>query len=117
MANTHYLLMLLLVLGSSVGDGGLACSAALTILHLYAAYPIRSFLTISNRVFSMEGLKPDLSVFNIPSSQSEELHQQCYLPHLSQNSQYLPKNVLFCFASPSPLVWGIVAAYVGSVKT
>ena len=90
MANTHYLLMLLSVLGSSPGDGGLVCSAALTILSLYVAHPIGGFLTVGDGVFSMEGLKPDLSGFNIPSSQSEELHQQCDSPHLSQNSQYLP---------------------------
>ena len=65
----------------------------------------------------MEGLKPDLSVFNIPSSQLEELHQQCDSPHLLQNSQYLPRNLLSCSTSPSSSVWGIVAAYVGSVKT
>ena len=117
MANTHYLLMLLSVLGSSASDGGLACSAALTILCLYAAHPIGGFLTVGDGVFSMEGLKPDLSVFNIPSSQSEELHQQYDLPHLSQNSQYLPKNLLSCSTSPSSSVWGIVTAYVGSVKT
>ena len=83
--------MLLSVLGSSASDGGLACSAALIILCLYAAHPIGGFLTVGDGVFSIEGLKPDLFVFNIPSSQSEELHQQCDLPHLSQNSQYLPK--------------------------
>ena len=74
MPNTHYLLTLLSVLGSSAGDGGLACSAALTILDLCAAHPIGSFLIVGDRAFSMEGLKFDLSVFNIPSSQSEELH-------------------------------------------
>ena len=68
MANTHYLLMLLSVLGISVSDGGLACSAALTILCLCVAHPIGGFLTIGDGVFSMEGLKPDISVFNIPSS-------------------------------------------------
>ena len=61
MANIHYLLKLLSSLGSSAGDGGLACSAALTILCLYAAHPIGGFLTVSDGVFSMEGLKPDLS--------------------------------------------------------
>ena len=103
MANTHYVLVLLSILGSSASDGGLACSAALTILCLYVAHPIGGFLTVGDRVFSMKGLKPDLSVFNIPSSQSEELHQQCDLPHLSQNSQYLPRNLLSSSASPFPL--------------
>ena len=117
MANTHYLLTLISVLGSSASDGGLACSAALTILHLYVAYPIGGFLTVGDRVFSTEGLKPDCSVFNIPSSQLEELHQQCDLPHVSQNSQYLPRNLLSCPASPSSSIWGIAAAYVGLVKT
>ena len=116
MANIHYLLILLLVLGSSAGDGGLACSASLTILCLYVAHPIGGFLIVGDGVFSMEGLNFDLSVFNIPSSQSEEVHQQCDLPHLSQNSQYLPKNLLSCSASSSSSVWGIVATYVGSVK-
>ena len=82
MANTHYLLKLLSVIGSSASDGGLACSAALTILCLYAAHPIGDFLIVGDEVFSMEGLQPDPSVFNIPSSQSEELHQQCDSPHL-----------------------------------
>ena len=63
MANICYLLMLLSVLSSSASDGGLACSAALTILRLYVAHPIGSFLTVGDGVFSMEGLKTDLSVF------------------------------------------------------
>ena len=117
MANTHYLLILLLVLGSSASDGGLACYASLTILDLYVAHPVGGFMIVGDGVFSMQGLNFDLSVFSIPSSQSEELHQQCDLPHLSENLQYLPKNLLSCSASPSSSVWGIVAAYVGFVKT
>ena len=108
--------MLISVLGTLTSDGSLACSAALTILHLYVAHPTEGFLTVGDGVFYMEGLKPDLSVPSIPSSQSEELYQQCDLPHLSQNSQYLPRNLLSCSASSSS-VWGIAAAYVGSVKT
>ena len=46
MANTHYLLTLLSVLGSSASDGGLACAAALTILCLYSAHPIGGFLML-----------------------------------------------------------------------
>ena len=84
MAITHYLLTLLLVLCSSAGDGGLACSATLTILCLYAAHPTGGFLIVGNGVFSMEGLEPEFSISNTPSSQSEELHQQCILPHLSK---------------------------------
>ena len=117
MAITHYLLTLLSVLYSSSGDGGLACSAALTILCLYAVYPTGGFLTVGDGVFSMGGLDPDFSVSNTPSSQSEELHQQCVSPHLSQNSQYLPKNLLSCSASPSSSLGGIAAAYMWSVKT
>ena len=117
MAITQFLLILLLVLGSSASDGGLACSASLIISCLYVAHPVGSFLIDGDRFFSMEGLNFDLSVFNIPSSQSEELHQQCDLPHLSQNSQYLPTNLLSCATYPSSSVWGIVTAYVGSVKT
>ena len=96
---------------------GPCLSAALTILHLYVTHPTGDFLTVGDRVFSMEGLKLDLSVPNIPSSQSEELHQQCVLPHLSQNSQYFPRNLLSCSTSPSSSMWGIAAAYMGSVKT
>ena len=43
-----------------------------------------------------------------PSSQSEEFHQQCVSLHLSQNSQYLPKNFLSCFTSSSDSEWVIV---------
>ena len=43
MAITHYLLLLLLVLGSSASDEGHACSAALTILCLYVAHPTGGF--------------------------------------------------------------------------
>ena len=68
--------MLLLVLGSSASDRGLACSASLIILHLYVAHPVGGFLVVGNGVFSMEGLNFDLSVSNISSSQLEELHQQ-----------------------------------------
>ena len=74
MAIIHYLLTLLSVLYSSASDGGLACSAALTILCLYVAHPTGGFLTDGDGVFSIEGLEPDLFVSNIPSSQSEELH-------------------------------------------
>ena len=86
MANIHYLLMSLLVLGSSVGDGGLACSAALTILCLYVAHPIGGFLTVCDGVFSKEGLKLDLSVFNMPSLNqknytSNVIHHICYKIH------------------------------------
>ena len=75
------------------------------------------FLIVVDGFFSMEGLNFDLSVFNIPSSQSEELHQQYDLPHQSQNPQYLPKNLLSCAASPSSSVLGMVTTYGGSVKT
>ena len=61
MVITHYLLTLLLVLCSSSGNGDLACSAALTILHLYVAHPTGSFLTVGDRYFSIEGLEPDFS--------------------------------------------------------
>ena len=68
MATIHYLVILLLVLGSSAGDGGLACSASLIILCLYVAHPIGGFLIVGDGVFSMEGLNFGLSVFNMPSS-------------------------------------------------
>ena len=72
---SHYLLMLLLVLGSSAGNGGLACSTSL-ILCLYMAHPVGGFLVVGDGIFSMEGLNFDLSMSNISSSQLEELHQQ-----------------------------------------
>ena len=59
---------------SSASDGGLDCSASLIILHLYAAHPVGGFPIVGDGVFSMEGLHFHLSVFNIPSSQLEELH-------------------------------------------
>ena len=96
MTITHYLLTLLSALCSSSGDGVLACSAALTTLHLCVAHPTGSVLTVGDGVFSIEGLELGFSTSNNPSSQSEELHQQCVLPHLSQNSQYLPRNLLSC---------------------
>ena len=74
MAIGHYLLMLLLVQGSSASDGGLACSVSLIILCLYAAHPVGGFLVVGDGVFSMEGLNFDLPMSNISSFQSEELH-------------------------------------------
>ena len=68
MAITHYLLILLSVLDSSASDGGLAFSASLIILCLYAAHPVGGFLIVGDGVFSMEGLNFDLPVFNTPSS-------------------------------------------------
>ena len=66
--------MLLSGLGSSASDGGLACSAALTILHLYSAHPVGDFLTIGDGVISREGVEPGCLVFNNSSAQSEESH-------------------------------------------
>ena len=80
MTITHYLLTLLLVLYSSFGDGALAHSAAITTLHLCAAHSIGGFL--GDGFFSIEGLEFGSSTFNNPSSQSEELHQQCVSPTL-----------------------------------
>ena len=127
MTVTHYLLTLLSVLYSSSGDGALACSisifclfslAAITTLCLCVAHPTGVFLTVGDGVFSIDGLAFGFSTFSNPSSQSEELHQQYVLPHLSQNSQYLPRNLLLpsCSFSSSSM-WGTAAAYLGSVKT
>ena len=102
MTITHYLLSLLSVLCSSSSDGGLACFAALTILCLYVAHSTGGFLTVGDGFFSIEGLEPGFSTSNNPSSQSEELHQQCVLPHLSQNSQYLPRNLPSWYLNPWP---------------
>ena len=74
------------------------------------------FLTVGDGIISMEGLELDKSTLINSSSQSEELHQQCVSLHLAQNSQYFPKNFLFCFTSPSDSVWVVVAEYVGSMK-
>ena len=125
MAVTHHLLTLLSILYSSSCDGGLACSlsvfclfsfAAITTLHLCAAHPTGGFL--GDWVFSIEGLELGFSTFSNHSSQSEELHQQYVSPHLSQNSKYLPRNLLLpgCSSSSSSML-GTVAAYLGSVKT
>ena len=102
--------MLLSISASSVGDGGLASSASLITLCLNVDYPIGGFLTIGDGLFSMEGLVlvPFTSVN--PPYQSEELHSQCVLLHLLQNSQYLPKNFLSSVISSSDVVdcvWSI----------
>ena len=116
MAVTHYLLTLLSVLSSSVSERGLACSAAITTLHQCVPHPTGFFL--GDGVFYIEGLELGFSTFSNPSSQSEELHQQYVLPHLSQNSQYLPRNLFLsgCSSSSSSM-FGTVAAHLGSVKT
>ena len=49
---------------------------------------------VGDGVFSIDGLEVGFSTFSNSSSKSEELHQQYVLPHLSQNSQYLPRNLL-----------------------
>ena len=98
------MLMPLSVLAVSAGEGGLASSASLIILHLNVAHPTGGFLTVGDRFFSMEGLELVLFTSVNPSSQSEELHQQYVLLHLLQNSQYLPKNFLFSVISPSDVV-------------
>ena len=125
MTVTYYLLTLLLVLNSS-GDGSLACSismfclfslAAITTLHLCSSHPAGGFLMVGVGVFSIDGLAFGFSTFSNPSSQSEEFHQQYISPHFSQNSQYLPKNLLLPVCSSSPSVWGTTAAYSGSVNT
>ena len=108
--------MPLSVLASSAGDGGLACSTSLIILCLNVDHPTGGLLTIGDGIFSTEGLELGSSTLINSSSQLEELHQQWVLPHLSQNLQCLPKNVLSCFTSPSDSVWVIVAVYVGLVK-
>ena len=114
MSITHYLLTLLLVLYSSSREGALACSATLTILHLYVAQPTGGFLTVGDGVFSMEGLEPNFSVSNIPSSQSEELHSNvlCYTYHKAHNTCpgiYFPVPLLLlppCGALPLH-TWGL----------
>ena len=115
-ANSYCMLMPLLVLGSSASDGGLTCSASLIILCLNMDHPTWGFLTVGDGIFSMEGLELGSSTLINPSSQSEELHQQCVLLHLSQNLQYLPKKFPFCSTYPSDSVWVTVAVYVGLVK-
>ena len=126
MTVTHYLLTLLSVLYSSSGDGDLACYisifclfslATVITLHLCAAYPTGGFLTVGDGVFSIDGLEFGSSTFSNHSSQSEELHQQYISPHLSQNSQYLPRNLLLPACSSSSFMWDTAAAYFGSVKT
>ena len=81
----------LLVLASSASDGGLANSVSLITLHLNVDHPTGGFPTVGDRFFSMEGLELGSSTLINPSSQSEELHQQCVSLHLSQNSQYFPR--------------------------
>ena len=126
MTVTYLLLTLLSVLNSSSGDGGLACSisifclfslAAITTLHLYSAHPTWFFLMVRDGVFSIDGLAFGFSTFSNPSSQSEEFHQLYVSPQLSQNSQYLPRNLLLPTWSSSSSMWGKAAAYLGSVKT
>ena len=66
------MLMPLLVLASSAGDGGLACSASLNILCLNVNHPTGGFLIVRDGIFSMEGLELGLSTLINPSSQLEE---------------------------------------------
>ena len=114
--NSYCMLMPLLVLVSSAGDGGSCLLCTLIILHLNVDHPTGGFLTVGDGIFSTEGLELGSSTLINPSSQSEELHQQCILPHLSQKLQYLPKHFLFCSTSPPESVWVTVIVYVGSVK-
>ena len=91
-------------------------------LHAYTlclclAHPTGGFLMVGDGVFSIDGITFGFSTFSNPSSQSEELHQQYISPHLLQNSQYLPRNLLLPACSSSSSVWGTAAAYLGSVKT
>ena len=104
-ANAYCMLMPLLVLASSARDGGLACSASLITLHLNVDHPTGGFPTVGDGIFSMEELELGSSTLVNPSSQSEELQQQCVSLHLSQNSQYLAKSFLSCSTSPSDSVW------------
>ena len=98
------MLMPLSVSASSAGDGGLASSASLITLCLNMDHPTGGFLTVGNGFLSMEGLElvPFTSVN--PSSQSEELLQQCVSLHLLQNSQYLPKIFLSSVIPSSDVV-------------
>ena len=109
------MLVPLSVLTSSVGDGGLVLSVPLSIVHLISDQPTGGFLTVGDGIISMEGLELGLSTLS-PSSQSEEKHQQCVSPHLSQYSQYLPKKFVHCFTSSSESVWIIATVYVELVK-
>ena len=93
------MLMPLSVSASSVSDGGLASSASLITLCLNVVHATGGFLTVGDGFLSMEGLELVLFTSVNPSSQSEELHQQCVSLHLLQNSQYLPKNFLFSVIS------------------
>ena len=86
--------MPLSVLASSASDGCLVSSVSPIILHLNVDHPTGGFLTVGDRFLSMEGLELMLFTSVNPSSQLEELHQQCVSLHLLQNSQYLPKNFL-----------------------
>ena len=96
--------MPLSILASSASDGALASSASPIILHLNVDHPTGGFLTVGDGFLSMEGLELVLITSVNPSSQSEELLQKCVLLHLSQNSQYLPKNFLSSIISPSDVV-------------
>ena len=105
--------MPLLESASPASDGGLVCSASLITLCLNVDQPTGGFLTVGDGIFSMEGLELGSSTLANPSSQLEELHQQCVSLHLSQNSQYLPKTffpvppllLILCGSSLS-YVWG-----------
>ena len=98
------MLMPLSVSASAASDGGLVSSTSLRTLHLNVDHPTRGFLTVGDGFFSMEGLELVLLTSVNPSSQLEELHQQCVSLHLSQNLQYQPKNILYSFVSPSDII-------------
>ena len=107
------MLVPLSVLIPSFSDGGLVVSVALMTLHLLSDQPAGGFLTVGDGLIFTEGLG---LLTSIPSSQSEEKHQQCVSPLLSQYSQYLLKKLVPCFTSPSKSVRVITAVWVGSVK-
>ena len=98
---------------SSLDDRDPVVSVFLMTLHLFLDQPAGGFLAVGDGSISTE----ELGLFaSSPSSQSEEKHQQCVSPHLSQYSQYLLKKFMLCMTSPSESVWVTAAVYMGSVK-
>ena len=114
MTITHYLLTLLSVLCSTFSDGGLACSAALTILCLYVAHPTGGFLIVGDGVFSIEGLEPDFSTSTNTSSQSEEFTPtMCFATPITKFTILAQEFTFLFHFSFSLHVWGVAHCIFG----
>ena len=102
--------MLLLVLGSSAGDGDLACSASLIILHLYAAHPVGGFLVVGDEVSLWKGyilIFPCLTflLLNQKNYTSNRIHYIYHKIHNTCPRIYIPVLLLLLLLLSGVLSW------------